>query len=35
MPQGRKAVIDYRSKFGIDSTLQQVDWTAVYWQKPG
>ena len=32
--QCRAAVTDYRSKFKIEAPLQQVDWTAVYWQKP-
>ncbi|MBA3727545.1 MAG: class I SAM-dependent methyltransferase [Armatimonadetes bacterium] len=31
--QCRKAVTDYRAKFDIGDKLQQVDWTAVYWQK--
>ncbi len=29
----RRAVTDYRTKFGITGDLQEVDWTAVYWQK--
>jgi O-methyltransferase len=32
--QCRQAVIDYRSKFNIRAPLHQIDWTAVYWQKP-
>jgi len=34
IPQCRQAVTDYRSKFNIGAPLRQVDWTAVYWQKP-
>lgn len=32
--QCRQAVTDYREKFDISAPLHQVDWTAVYWQKP-
>lgn len=32
--QCRKAVTDYRSKYNIDAALREVDWTAIYWQKP-
>jgi O-methyltransferase len=31
--QCRKAVTDYRSRFGIDDCIQQIDWTGVWWQK--
>jgi predicted O-methyltransferase YrrM len=31
--QCRQAVTDYRAKFDIAAPMQQVDWTAVYWQK--
>lgn len=30
----RKAVDDYRAKHGIDAPLVDIDWNAVYWQKP-
>ncbi len=33
--QCRQAVTDYRARFKIDAVLHEVDWTAVYWQKPG
>jgi hypothetical protein len=29
----RKAVVDYRSRFGITDAIQQIDWTGVWWQK--
>jgi len=29
----RKAVTDYRSEFGIDEPLHEIDWTGVWWQK--
>ena len=28
-----QAVTDYRAKLSISDTLQQADWSAVYWQK--
>jgi O-methyltransferase len=30
-----KAVEDFRSKRGITVPLTKIDWTGVYWQKPG
>lgn len=33
IPKCRVAVTDYRTRFGIEDALHQVDWTAVYWQK--
>jgi O-methyltransferase len=29
----RKAVTDYRTKFNITESMEQADWTAVYWRK--
>jgi hypothetical protein len=29
----RRAVLDYRKRYGIDESIQDIDWTAVYWQK--
>ena len=29
----RKAVMDYRAKFGIEDNIHQIDWTGVWWQK--
>jgi hypothetical protein len=33
LKQCREAVTDYRREFGISEEFQQIDWTAVYWQK--
>jgi len=30
----RQAVLDYRSRIGITAAMQQVDWSASWWQKP-
>lgn len=30
----RKAVEDFRSKRGITSRIEKIDWTGVYWRKP-
>jgi len=30
----RQAVLDYREQRGIDSPINRVDWTAVWWRKP-
>jgi O-methyltransferase len=29
----KKAVIDYRNKYGIKDKIVKVDWTGVYWKK--
>ncbi len=34
IPACRKAVDDYRAAHGIDAPLVEIDWNAVYWQKP-
>jgi hypothetical protein len=31
----RQAVTDYRAAAGIDAPAHAVDWTAVWWRKPG
>lgn len=31
----RAAVTDYRRDAGIDAPVHEVDWTAVWWRKPG
>ena len=31
----RQAVTDYRAERAIDAEIQAVDWTAVWWRKPG
>jgi O-methyltransferase/8-demethyl-8-(2,3-dimethoxy-alpha-L-rhamnosyl)tetracenomycin-C 4'-O-methyltransferase len=28
------AVSDYRTLMGIDASIQEIDWTGVWWQKP-
>lgn len=33
VPGCRTAVDEFRSEHGIDETLQQIDWTGVYWQR--
>ena len=34
VPACRKAVTDYRERFGITAAMNQVDWCASWWQKP-
>ena len=34
IPACRKAVDDYRAAHGIEAPLVEIDWNAVYWQKP-
>jgi O-methyltransferase len=34
LPACRKAVMDYRDRFGITAAMNQVDWCASWWQKP-
>jgi len=34
LPNCQAAVDDYRRAHAIDSEIQCVDWTGVYWQKP-
>jgi O-methyltransferase/8-demethyl-8-(2,3-dimethoxy-alpha-L-rhamnosyl)tetracenomycin-C 4'-O-methyltransferase len=33
LPPCRQAVADYRSRFGITSPMQKVDWSASWWRK--
>lgn len=33
IPPCRQAVMDYRSREGITSTMHEVDWSASWWQK--
>ena len=30
----KQAVNDYRSLYGINAPIQQIDWTGVWWRKP-
>ena len=30
----RQAVTDFRSRYGIDTEINRVDWTGVWWRKP-
>jgi hypothetical protein len=34
IPSCKKAVDDYRAEHGISAPIVEVDWNAVYWQKP-
>jgi hypothetical protein len=34
IPSCKKAVDDYRAEHGIEAPMVEVDWNAVYWQKP-
>jgi len=34
IPPCRQAVMDYRSRMGITAAMQEVDWSASWWQKP-
>ena len=34
LPSVRAAVLDYRTRMGIESPTFDIDWTAVWWQKP-
>jgi hypothetical protein len=33
LPPCQKAIMDYRAKMKIDSTIQQADWNSAWWQK--
>ena len=33
IPACKQAVEDYRSRFGIQDPVHEIDWTGVYWQK--
>ena len=35
IPACRQATDDYRRRHAIDAPMTQVDWTGVYWRKPG
>lgn len=35
IPACRQATEDYRREHAIDAPMSQVDWTGVYWRKPG
>lgn len=34
VPSVRAAALDYRARMGIESPTYDIDWTAVWWQKP-
>lgn len=34
LPTVSAAVLDYRSRMGIESPMHDIDWNAVWWQKP-
>lgn len=34
IPPCRQAVMDYRSQMGISAAMNEVDWSASWWQKP-
>ena len=34
LPACQAAVLDYRTLMGIESPIQQIDWTGSWWQKP-
>jgi Macrocin-O-methyltransferase (TylF) len=34
LPNCRQAIVDFRARHAIAADLQNVDWCAVYWQKP-
>jgi hypothetical protein len=33
LPNCKRAVHDFRERFGIRETIQAIDWTGVYWRK--
>lgn len=33
VPACRRAVDDYRARFGIADPIQQIDWTGIWWRK--
>ena len=35
IPACRQAVIDYRTRLGIDDPIHEIDWTGVYWRRSG
>jgi len=35
MESCRKAVLDYRKKFGIEEKIVGIDWTGAYWRRSG
>ncbi len=34
VPGCRRAVDDYRRAMGIEATVNQIDWSGIWWQKP-
>ena len=34
VPACQAAVLDYRTRVGIESTIHMIDWTGSWWQKP-
>ncbi len=34
IPSVKAAVMDYRTRLGIESPIYDIDWSAVWWQKP-
>ncbi len=35
VPGCKKAVHDFRDRRGITETIQEIDWTGIYWIKQG
>jgi O-methyltransferase len=34
IPSVQAAVLDYRTRMGVDAPIHDIDWNAVWWQKP-
>jgi O-methyltransferase len=34
IPSVQAAVLDYRARMGIEAPMHDIDWSAVWWQKP-
>jgi O-methyltransferase len=35
VPACRQAVADFRTRYNIDETIHEIDWTGVYWRRSG
>jgi O-methyltransferase len=33
VPACKRAIEDYRARFGITEPIETIDWTGVYWRK--